>query len=137
MALFFPAIILSKKEANTVSQSNLTFDRNGYLIDPELHIQKTLENHFGQPIMVIQETTQKSINLLTEPYGLIQINPSTHKRMAILNGDADYITSTLKLMIQMHPTVDPSVIIDNYSFQCSPQDRLKIREWTKTNYNCI
>ena len=137
MALTYQGIILSASEAENITGKRIAFDVNGYLVDPKLILQHALEDSFQQPIVSIQESTQGYIIVFLEPYGVIQNNPVTGKRMTILKGDAEYIRSTLEMMIAFHPNIDPVKIIESYSFQCSPQDRLYLREWTRDTYGCV
>lgn len=134
MALHFPSILLPQAEAQQLANAKLAFNSNGYLIDPNLSIQKTLEDIFERPILLIQKTSMGQIIILTDPYGLVQNNPVTHRRLAILSGDVSYITSTLQLMVQFHPDVKPHIVIESYAFQCSPIEKMNIRTWIQENY---
>lgn len=137
MAFYFPSATMTKKEAESIAKTKLVFNKQGYLMDPNLEIQKSLEDSIGQPIMIVQETTQNTICILLDPYGIIQNNPVSHKRTAMLKGDFTYLKSTIDMMIRMHPQVQPQVIISAYSFQCSPEDRFALKQYTKDMYHCI
>lgn len=137
MSFYFPSVIFSIKEATEIAKTTLQFNANGYLYDPNLTIQKTFENYIKQPIMVIQETTQHTINILVDPYGIIQENPISNHRIALLQGDFEYLKSTIDLMIRMHPHVSPQTIVSSYSFKCTPQEKLKLKEYLKDTYHCF
>lgn len=137
MALYFPSFLLTTTEAEEIGKNKLLFDNKGYLIDDNLKIQKHFENYFEQAVLSIQKTTQNNIIILTDEYSVVQINPITKNRLAILKGDSDYIKSLLELMIQFHPTVKPETIISSYSFGCSPNDKFILRNWCKETYHCV
>lgn len=137
MAFYFPSATMTKKEAEHIVKASITFDKQGYLVDPNLTLQKALEDEIGQPIMIVQMTTQGTICILLDPYGVIQNNPISKKRTALLKGDFTYLKSTLDMMIRMHPKVSPQTIISAYSFQCSPEDKFALKQYTKDMYHCI
>lgn len=136
MAFFFPSAIMSIREAETIAKTPLQFNQQGYLHDPELRIQKALEDNVGQPIMIVQMTTQKTINILMDPYGVVQNNYVSNHRLAMLKGDCTYLKSTLDMMIKMHPNVSPQTIVSSYSYQCAPQDKIALKQYLKDKYQC-
>ena len=137
MSLYYPSIILPHDEAAKKFNCNISFDKNGYMKDNNLHIQKRMEDIYGQVIIFVTESTQHEIIIFFEPTSVVQTNIANGKRLAVIQGDADYIISTIKTMIARHPNEKPEVIISSYAFQCNMNDKLAIREWTKKTYNCI
>lgn len=136
MAFFFPSAVMSLREAESIAKTTLQFNQQGYLHDPDLKIQKALENHVQQPIMIIQMTTQQTINILMDPYGIVQNNYVSKNRIAMLKGDLEYLKSTLDMMIKMHPHVSPQTIVSSYSYQCSPQEKIALKQYLKDKYQC-
>lgn len=137
MALYFPSILTNQDELAKICQIQLHFNSKGYLIDNTLALQKKLEDHFGQIILSIQQTTQNQIVIITDGYGRVFTNQTTGKRTALLQGDFAYIKSLLELMIEFHPEVKPVTIISAYTFGCTPNDKFELRKWTKDTYNCV
>lgn len=137
MSLYYPSIILSHDEAVKKFNCNISFDKNGYMKDNNLRIQKRMEDVYGQVIMFVTESIQHEIIIFLEPTSVVQTNSVNGKRLAVIQGDADYIISTIETMIARHPNEKPEVIISSYAFQCNMNDKLTIREWTKKTYNCI
>lgn len=135
MSYYFPSTIFSMKEAEQIANGKLIFDSNGYLKDPNLTTQKAFEDRVEAPIMILMLTTQNTVHALMDPYGIVQTNPVTGKRICQLKGDYPYLKSVIDMMIQMHPSVPAQTIIGAYSFQCPAQDRLLLMDYFKKHYN--
>ena len=128
MMYFYPAIILDKNE-----QEALSF-LNGYIIDNDLSIQKRLEDQYKVPIVSIQESTRDTVIILYDPNGFVDTNPLTKTRMAVLIGDFDYLQSEILYMVSQRPDIQPKILIDNYIFQCTPKDLLRLKTWIKSTF---
>lgn len=132
MMYFYPAIILDKNEQEVLSFPILF--QNGYLVDNDLSIQKRLEDQYKVPIVSIQESTRDTIIILYDPNGFVDTNPLTKTRMAVLIGDFDYLQSEILYMVSQRPDIQPKILIDNYIFQCTPKDLLRLKTWIKSTF---
>lgn len=136
MTNYYNVITVPTEELQTQIRLAMKFDRNGYLIDPNLLIQKRLEDIYAKPILSIYQTTRMNqmIFIVYDPNGYVQNNRLSGRRMAVITGDFQYIQSVFQTMIDEHPQIPPAIIFDSYISQCTPQERMMLRKWMEEAY---
>jgi hypothetical protein len=134
MVYLYPAIILDNDELTAMSLDNITFN-NGCIIDNDLSIQTKLEDYFKVPILSIQQSTKdNNLIIFYYPNGFVDTNPLTKTRMAVLRGTLEELQSQITYMVAQRPDIKPTLLIDNYIFQCSPRETMMLKNWINENF---
>lgn len=134
MVYLYPAIILDNDELTAMSLDNINFN-NGCIIDNDLSIQTKLEDYFKVPILSIQQSTKdNNLIILYYPNGFVDTNPLTKTRMAVLRGTLEELQSQITYMVSQRPDIKPTLLIDNYIFQCSPRETMMLKNWINENF---
>ena len=134
MIYLYPAIILDNDELTAMSLDNITFN-NGCIIDNDLSIQTKLEDYFKVPILSIQQSTKdNNLIIFYYPNGFVDTNPLTKTRMAVLRGTLEELQSQITYMVAQRPDIKPTLLIDNYIFQCSPRETMMLKNWINENF---
>ena len=134
MVYLYPAIILDNDELTAMSLDNINFN-NGCIIDNDLSIQTKLEDYFKVPILSIQQSTKdNNLIILYYPNGFVDTNPLTKTRMAVLRGTFEELQNQITYMVSQRPDIKPTLLIDNYIFQCSPRETMMLKNWINENF---
>ena len=134
MVYLYPAIILDNDELTAMSLDNITFN-NGCIIDNDLSIQTKLEDYLKVPILSIQQSTKdNNLIIFYYPNGFVDTNPLTKTRMAVLRGTLEELQSQITYMVAQRPDIKPTLLIDNYIFQCSPRETMMLKNWINENF---
>ena len=134
MVYLYPAIILDNDELTAMSLDNITFN-NGCIIDNDLSIQTKLEDYFKVPILSIQQSTKdNNLIIFYYPIGFVDTNPLTKTRMSVLRGTLEELQSQITYMVAQRPDIKPTLLIDNYIFQCSPRETMMLKNWINENF---
>ena len=134
MVYLYPAIILDNDELTAMSLDNINFN-NGCIIDNDLSIQTKLEDYFKVPILSIQQSTKdNNLIIFYYPNGFVDTNPLTKTRMAVLRGTLEELQSQITYMVAQRPDIKPTLLIDNYIFQCSPRETMMLKNWINENF---
>ena len=134
MVYLYPAIILDNDELTAMSLDNITFN-NGCIIDNDLSIQTKLEDYFKVPILSIQQSTKdNNLIIFYYPNGFVDTNPLTKTRMAVLRGTLEELQSQITYMVSQRPDIKPTLLIDNYIFQCSPRETIMLKNWINEKF---
>lgn len=137
MIYMYPAYIIDKPDVPSIVGHDISFDENGYLIDPDLSIQKTIEDTYQAPVISIQQSTRKDSGCIIfyDPNGYVQTNPMNGNRMAAIAGPLEDLKSEITVMVNEHPTVSPKLLLDSYTYHCTPPELLALRKWMKETFS--
>lgn len=132
MYKYYPAILVDKKDAETICNKPVEF-KNNRPADPDLY--ETLENYFAQPIVQIHQSAKQdgTLILIAAP-GAIQTNPITNNRIVMLDAPLEDLKIILQDIFDEHPEIKPENLYDKYSFKCPVSDQFKLHEWFKRTF---
>lgn len=135
MEYSYPSVFRKKEELETIIDTPMRFDADGFLIDPDLKIQRKLEDYYEHVIIKIEPTVRNNIIITMEGNGFIQTNPLTGRRLAAVKGDLDYLKATYETMIREHPRHAPQTILDSCVPSCKPADHYQLRKWMEDRWD--
>lgn len=131
MYKYYICVIMTKDMVKNIINEEPVFT-NGHIKDPKIY--KKLEDHLGQPVIALRQSTAcENEILIMAADGIVQTNHITKKRTAIINGTLDDIKVILTDIIAER-TDEPSTVFHNYSYGCPMPEQLLLSDWFTTWY---
>lgn len=131
MYKYYICIIMNKDAIAEITGKELVFDE-GHVRDPEIY--RKLEDYLGQPVVFLRESTVIEDEILIMcADGVVQTNPITKKRTAIIKGTLEDLKVIMADVIKERDE-KPKTTFHGYGFGCIMPEQLALRDWFTENY---